>query len=89
MEGLAEGDGVELAEPGRQVLGAVDDHVVLDVGARADGDLRLISAQHGPKPHARSGLDLDLADEDRGRGDIGVGMHLRALAVELEFHSSL
>jgi hypothetical protein len=52
-----------------------------------DFDLGLVAAQDSAKPHAGSGLDLDVSDEDRGRCDVRVGMHLRTLAAELKLHS--
>jgi len=47
------------------------------------------AAQHRAKPDAGSGLDLDVADENRGGGDVGVGVHPRALVAESEFHCAL
>ena len=78
-----------LLDQGRQALGAVNDHVVLDVGALAHLDGRLIAAQHRAKPDAGAGRDLHVADQDGGRCDVGVGMHSGAPPGKLEFHRSL
>ena len=75
-----------LLDHGREIFGAVDDHVVLHVGTHADGDLRFVAPQHGAEPYARAGFDLDITDEDGGGCDVRVAVHLRALAAELEFH---
>jgi len=45
----------------------VDHDVVLDVGAVADQDLGLVGAQHRTEPHAGTGADLDVTDEDGRR----------------------
>ena len=74
---------------GREIFRAVDDGVVLDVGPLADLDGRLVTSQHGAEPDARTGFDLHVTDEDRGWCDVGVAMHLRALAAQLELHLCL
>jgi hypothetical protein len=73
-------------EDGREVLGAMENGVVLDVCPWADPDLRLVATQDRAKPHARAGLHHHVSDEDRGRCDVGVLMHVRALAAELKLH---
>ena len=70
----------------RQVFRAVDDRVVLDVGALANFDRRLVASQHRAEPDAGAGLDLHVADEDRGWRDVGVGVHLGAPPAKLELH---
>src|SRR5215470_1733256 len=56
----------------------VEDRVVLDVGVAAKGDVVvLVSAEHGERPHARSLLDGDVADDLSGRINPRAGMHAR------------
>ena len=71
------------------MLGAVEDGVVLDVCALTDPDLRLVAAQDRAKPDARTRLNHDVSDEDSGRRDVGVGVHVGPLAAELKFHGRL
>ena len=79
-------DGRVLLDQGGQVFGAVDDHVVLDVGALADTDRRLVRSQDRAEPHAGAFFDFHVADEDRGGCDVGVRVHLRAPSAELKLH---
>ena len=69
-----------------QVFGAMDDRVVLDIGAVTDPDQGLIGSQDSAKPYARVCPDLDVSDEDSGGCDVSVGMNRWAFSAELELH---
>src|SRR4051812_38763459 len=60
----------------------MDNGAVLDVGAGADLDAVAVAAQHAAIPDAGTGTDLDIADDDRGLGDEGIGRDLRGNAFE-------
>jgi len=75
-----------LFDQSRQIFGAMDDRVVLDVGALPDLDRRLIASQHRAEPNARAGRDLDIADQHSGRCDVCIGMDFGAPSTKLEFH---
>ena len=72
-----------------QIFGAVDDRVVLDVGAVADPDGRFVGPQDCAEPDAGVRADLDLTDEDRGGRDVGVRVDLRPVPGKFEFQGSL
>lgn len=52
----------EFADVAAEVIGEVDDRVILNVGARAEGDLIDVAAKGGVVPHAGFLVDRDAAD---------------------------
>src|SRR5262249_22939760 len=69
-------DGDVGSHDAREFRGDVEDRVVLDVGVAARGDVVvLVSAEHGERPHARSLLDGDVADDLSGRNHPRAGLH--------------
>ena len=55
----------------------VDDGAVLDGRAGADHDAAGVAPEHGAGPHRRLGAEIDVADDDRVRVDVGGGVDVR------------
>ena len=60
-------DGAVGADHERKAHVGVEDAVVLNIGARADGDPFIVAAQHAAEPDIGVFLQLDAADELRAR----------------------
>ena len=71
-------DGDKFAEPRLVRRVDVHDGIVLNVGARADGDAIDIAAQNRAIPNARFFHERDIADDSGTGHDVGGGMDARA-----------
>ena len=61
----------QFADVAAEVIGEMNDRVVLDVGARADGDFVDVAAEGGVVPNAGFFVDRDAANDIGTGGDEG------------------
>src|SRR5262245_4244409 len=66
----------------------VNDRVVLNVRAAPDDDPALVAAQHDAIPYARAVADLDVADDDCGRGYKNILADARVFTFVFDNHQS-
>lgn len=66
----------EFADVAAEIIGEVNDRVVLDVGARADGDFVDVAAEGGVVPDTGFFVDRDAADHMGAGGDEGAFVDL-------------
>jgi hypothetical protein len=73
MDDCGVSDSDKVSEFAREVVGEVEDGVILDVRVVSDNDTIDVAAKHGVVPDAGMITDGNVANNDRALGDVNTG----------------